>query len=265
MIKNNLKISIITVAYNSSSTIEDTIKSVLSQTYDNYEHIIVDGGSKDNTIKIIEKYKDKYGGKLKYISEKDNGIYDAMNKGIKMSEGDIIGLLNSDDIYDNNKVLEKIANTIKSEECDGTYGDLTYYDENLKKPKRKWITGKGKIRHGWIMAHPTMYLKKEIYEEVGVYNTNYKIVADYDFIIRLSENKNFNLIYIQEDLIRMRLGGTSSDGLKGYWKNIKEANRVLKANGYWYSELIIFIRIIKTLIQMIRAKFNNKKTICIYL
>lgn len=259
-----LKISIITVAYNSGNTIEDTIKSVLSQTYDNYEHIIVDGGSTDNTLEIIKQYEKKYDGKLKYVSEKDNGIYDAMNKGIKMSTGDVIGLLNSDDVYNNNKVLEKISLIILNNKCDGIYGDLTYYDSDLKIPKRKWITGEGRIKSGWMMAHPTMYLKRKIYDKVGLYNTKYKIDADYDFIIRVTKNKIFNLIYIKENLIKMRLGGASSNGLNGYWKNIGEANVVLKDNNYKLSELIILKRIIRTLIQIIKAKLykssekNNK-------
>lgn len=250
----NLKISIITVCYNSSKTIEDTLKSVLAQDYNNYEHIIVDGGSKDNTIKIIKKYEKKYKGKLKYISEKDNGLYDAMNKGIKMSTGDVIGLLNSDDVYASNSVLSNLNAVIQKNKCDGVYADLLYVDETLKIPKRKWVSGIGKIKNGWMPAHPTLYLKKSVYDKKGLYNLKYKIVSDYDFIIRVCDDKNINLYYLNENIILMRLGGVSSAGMKGYIKNIEEANRVLKNNGYKFSEIIIFKRILKTINQIIKAK-----------
>ena len=155
-----MKISIITVTYNSSKTLRDTLESVLKQTYKNYEHIIVDGLSKDNTIEIVKEYENKYDGKLKYISEKDTGLYDAMNKGIKMATGDVIGILNSDDIYANEDVLKKIADTFDKEQCDGTYANLIFMDEEtMSKPQRVWKSPKGKLENGWHPAHPTLYLK----------------------------------------------------------------------------------------------------------
>ena len=134
-----MKISIITATYNSEKTLKNTLESVLKQTYTNYEHIIIDGDSKDNTMEIVKQYEEKYQGKLRYISEKDSGIYDAMNKGIKMATGDIIGILNSDDIYANENVLEKIAEKFKQTNCDGTYANLIFMDEEtMSKPKRIW-------------------------------------------------------------------------------------------------------------------------------
>lgn len=257
----NFKISIITATYNSESTIEDTLKSVLKQTYKNIEHIIVDGNSKDNTMKIIKKYEKKYNGRLKYICEKDKGIYDAMNKGIRMSTGNIVGILNSDDVYASTTVLETIANTIQKDKSDGVYADLLYVDENLSKPIRKWVSGNGKIKNGWLPAHPTLYLKKEIYDKYGLYNLNYRIAADYDFMIRINKDEQVNLSYIKENLVLMRIGGTSSDGIKGYLKNVKEARLALKNNGYKFVELIILKRIIRTLIQMIGAKFCTSDNI----
>lgn len=257
----SLKISIITATYNSESTIEDTLKSVLKQTYKDLEHIIVDGNSKDNTMKIVKKYEKKYGGRLKYISEKDKGIYDAMNKGIKMATGDVIGILNSDDVYASDTVLETIANTLKKDKSDGVYADLLYVNEDLSKPVRKWVSGKGKIKNGWLPAHPTLYLKKEIYDKYGLYNLNYRITADYDFMIRINKDEQTNLSYIRKNLVLMRIGGTSSDGIKGYLKNVKEAKMTLKNNGYKFAGLIIFKRIIRTLIQMIGAKFCTSDNI----
>lgn len=254
-----MKISIITATYNSQATIEDTLNSVLNQTYKNIEHIIIDGKSKDNTMKIVKKYEKKYDGKLKYISEKDKGLYDAMNKGIKMAKGDIIGILNSDDVYANNLVLETIVNKIKETKSDGCYGNLLYMDENLKKPIRDWKTGTGKIKSGWMPAHPTFYISKKIYKEVGFYNLNYKVVSDFDFMIRVCKNDKYKLTYIDDYLVHMRLGGVSSAGIKGYIRNIKEANKALKDNGYKFSWLIILKRIFITIKQYFLALFKSKE------
>ena len=250
----SLKISIITVSYNSAKTIEDTIKSVLMQKYDNYEHVIVDGNSKDETMKIVKKYEKKYNGKLTYISEKDNGIYDAMNKGIKMASGDVIGFLNSDDVYASDEVLNLINDNLNTKDFDGVHADLLYVSEDLKTPKRKWIAKSGTIKSGWMPAHPTLYLKKYVYDNYGLYDLDFKIVADYDFMVRICNNVDVKLKYIPKNLVYMRLGGVSSAGLKGYIKNIKEANKVLKHNNIKLSELIIVKRIFRTLMQIFRAK-----------
>ncbi|MBE5820672.1 MAG: glycosyltransferase [Clostridiales bacterium] len=202
-----MKISIVTTAYNSGKTIEETIQSVLSQEYENYEHIIVDGASKDNTMEIVKKYEEKYKGKLRYISEPDKGIYDAMNKGIKMATGDIIGLLNSDDKYANNKILEIISETVEKNKCDGIHGNLLYMDyETMSKPQRKWITKSTNVKTGNILAHPTLYLTKEAYDKMGLYDLKYKVVSDYDFMVKLLLNKEINLVHINKYLIHMRIG-----------------------------------------------------------
>lgn len=255
-----MKISIVTTSYNSEKTIEETIKSVLSQKYENYEHIIVDGKSKDSTMAIVKKYEEQYNGKLRYISEPDKGIYDAMNKGIKMATGDVIGLLNSDDKYANEDVLGEIAHTIENNKCDGIHGNLLYMDtETMTKPKRKWITKSTNIKKGNMMAHPTLYLKKEIYDKLGLYSLKYKVNADYNFMINLLSHKEIKLIYIDKFLIHMRLGGESSAGIKGYWKNLKEAYQILKDNKIRFALWIIMVRVIKTIWQMITAKFIKIK------
>lgn len=250
-----MKVSVITVTYNSEKTLKYTLESVLKQTYKNYEHIIVDGLSKDNTMQIVKKYETKYNGKLKYISEKDLGLYDAMNKGIKIATGDIIGILNSDDIYANETVLEKIVNKFKETKCDATYANLIYMDEEtMSKPQRIWNSPEGKLENGWHPAHPTLYLKKEVYEKIGVFNINYKIAADYDFMIRVMKEKSIKLSYINEYLIYMRAGGASTAGIKGYIENLKEANKVLKNNKIKHRYIVNLKRIIKTLTEMIKAK-----------
>ena len=255
----NYKVTVIIPCYNSEKTLEETMLSVLSQNHEDFEHIIVDGASKDNTMEIVKKYEEKYEGKLKYISEPDKGIYDAMNKGIRMATGDIIGLLNSDDKYANNEVLKTISETVEKTNCDGIHGNLLYMDEEtMTKPKRKWVTKSTNIKTGNITAHPTLYLKKEVYDKLGLYNLKYKVVADYDFMVKLLLNKDIKLVHINEYLIHMRLGGASSNGLKGYIYNLKESYRVLKDNNVKYAVIISFIRIIKTVWQMITAKFIRK-------
>lgn len=255
-----MKISIITATYNSEKTLKDTLESVLKQNYKDYEHIIVDGLSKDSTIDIIKEYEPRYEGKLRYISEKDKGIYDAMNKGINIATGDIIGLLNSDDIYSSNDVLERINETIENKKCDGIYANLIFMDEEtMSKPQRIWKSEKGSIYNGWHPAHPTLYLKKEVYNKIGLFNLKYRICADYDFMIRMLSNNDIKLEYLDKCLVYMRVGGTSTAGIKGYIKNLKEANIVLKDNKIKHPYIINTKRIIKTIYQMILSKIVKNK------
>lgn len=255
-----MKISIITATYNSEKTLKDTLESVLKQTYSNYEHIIIDGLSKDNTMQIVKEYEKKYNGKLKYISEKDTGLYDAMNKGINLATGDIIGILNSDDMYANEKVLEKIVEKFRSTNCDGTYAKLIFMDEEtMSIPQRIWNSPKGKLENGWHPAHPTLYLRKQVYDKIGVFNLKYRICADYDFMIRMMKDKNIKLQNIDDYIVYMRVGGTSTDGIKGYIKNLKEANLVLKDNNIKHPYIVNTKRIIKTVKQMLLSKFVKIK------
>ena len=248
-----MKISIITTTYNSEKTLKDTLESVLKQSYMDYEHIIVDGLSKDSTIDIVKEYEPKYNGKLRYVSEKDGGIYDAMNKGIKMATGDIIGLLNSDDIYAHENVLEEIEKTFRETNCDGTYADLIFMDEEtMTKPQRVWKAGKGKLEEGWHPAHPTLYLKKSVYDTIGLFNLKYRIVADYDFMLRMMKNKELKLSYIDDVIVYMRHGGASTAGIKGYYRNLKESHRALVDNEVKHPFYVDFRRIIKTILQMIK-------------
>ena len=253
-----MKITIITVCYNSEKTIRDTIESVLSQNYDNYEHLIIDGKSKDNTLKIIDEYKKKYKGKLRVISEKDKGLYDAMNKGIEKATGDIIGLLNSDDKYADSKVLEEIAKAFKNKKIEGTYSDLEFKDQDMEKTTRVWISKQGKYQLGWHPPHPTLYLRQEVDTKIGKFNLKYRMCADYDFMIRMMVNKT-QLNYIPKVLIHMRSGGVSTAGLKGYIKNFKESYKVLKNNKIKFPLFVNVIRVLKTILQMIKSKIVNIK------
>ena len=218
MIKNP-KISIITVVFNAVNTIIDTIESVISQNYKNIEHIIIDGGSQDGTIDIINKYS----ANIKYFSsEADDGIYDAMNKGISVASGDIIGILNSDDFYPNIFVLNNIVESFKKHNCDAVYGDLVYVKaNNISKVTRYWRSGEysiSKIKNGWMLPHPTFFVKKEIYERYGDYDTDLKSAADYEMILRLLYKQNICVYYIPMILVNMRVGGKSN---RSFWNRIK--------------------------------------------
>ena len=185
------KISIITVAFNSAKTIKGTIESLISQDYNNIEYLIIDGGSTDGTMDIVKSYAEhvKY-----YVSEPDNGIYDAMNKGIKAATGDVIGILNSDDFYPNSFVLSNVAKLFQKYSCDAVYGDLVYVKANdINKIKRYWQAGEystSKIKNGWMLPHPTFFVKKKIYTRYGLYDTDLKSAADYEMILKLLYKHN---------------------------------------------------------------------------
>lgn len=228
-----MKISIITVCFNSERTINETIKSVLNQTYDNIEYIIVDGGSKDKTLEIIKENEDKFNGKLIWKSEKDKGLYDAMNKGIKMSTGDVIGFINSDDLFCDNEALEKIMDIFnQNKKLDSVYADLYYVDQkNTDKIIRKWVTGKQKkFKFGWHPGHPTLYLKKEVYNKFGLFNIEYRLAADFEIMLRFLERFKITTHYLQEYLVKMRIGGETNKSIKNMIKQNIECIKAFSEN-----------------------------------
>jgi len=227
----NIKISIITATFNCESTIEDTILSVLNQTHKNIEYIIIDGKSTDNTLKIIEKYKNNIS---KIISENDNGIYDALNKGIANASGNIIGFVHADDIFANNEVLEKICLAFAEKNIDAIYGDLQYVaKENTEKIIRNWKSEQFEIKNikkGWMPPHPTFYVKKEIYNNFGNFDTKYKISADYDLMMRFLWKHKISISYIPEVLVKMRVGGKSNSNFKNILQKMKEDYSTIRIN-----------------------------------
>ena len=234
-----MKVSIITISYNSAETIEDTIKSVVSQDYPNIEYIIIDGASKDATLSIVDKYKDKI---AKVVSEKDKGIYDAMNKGVQNATGDIIGILNSDDYYYDTTVISEVVRLFEQEKTDGLYADLVYVDRaDSEKIIRYWKSGKytlGKFLKGWMPPHPTFFVKKEVYNHFGLYNTDLRSAADYEFMLRVIHKHKISLTYMPRVLTKMRVGGMSNVSLKNRWRANMEDRRAWKINGIkprWYT------------------------------
>ena len=208
-----MKISIITATYNSAATIADTIESVSSQTYKNIEHIIIDGLSKDKTLEIVKN--SKHIGPV--FSEKDKGIYDAMNKGIVKASGDIIGILNSDDFYASNDVIEQVANLFETTNCDLLYGDLYFIDQNnTSKVKRKWVAGNYKLKdflYGWMPPHPTFFVRKDIYEKYGMFNMELGSAADYELMLRFMYKNKLKTAYLNKVMVLFRIGGASTKNL----------------------------------------------------
>ncbi|AUZ84055.1 glycosyltransferase family 2 protein [Methylophaga nitratireducenticrescens] len=215
------KFSIITVSFNSVETIIDTITSITQQDYNHIEHIVVDGGSNDGTLEIISSSPNI----AHYVSEPDKGIYDAMNKGIAMASGDVIGILNADDFYVNKSVINQIARVFNNEKVDACYADLVYVKEtDTNKIVRYWRSQPfkpGLFLKGWMPAHPTFFVRKSIYQQHGLFNLNYRIASDVEMLFRLMEVKRINTVYLPETIIKMRLGGTTNKS----FKNIKQQNQ----------------------------------------
>lgn len=233
---NNLEreplISIITVVYNNVGNIKSAIHSVINQNVKNFEYIIIDGKSDDGTLEIINEYL-KAGNISLLISEKDKGIFDALNKGIQNAKGKYIGFLHSDDIFAANNVIQEITKCILINDPDAVYGDLTYVKKNdVTKVVRYWKSStfrRAKLKWGWMPPHPTFYLKKKFYNNYGLHDINLSVNADYDLMIRMLRIKNFNAIYLPKEIIKMRLGGNSNKISNLLTKSLEDY-RVIKAN-----------------------------------
>ncbi len=230
------KVSVITTTYNDASNLERIMDQVYRQDYENLEYIIVDGGSTDGTMELIRRMEKRMPGRFRYLSEPDRGIYDAINKGIALSTGDIIGCCF--DRYADEGVIRRMVQAMETECTDGVHGDLYYMDG--ERIVRRWHQGQGTIRTGWLPGHPTMYLRREVYETYGVYRTDYRIAADYEFMVRILYRKQVTLSYLPEILIYMSYGGTSTSSLGSYLQSLKEGHRALKENGVpfaWFTDL----------------------------
>ena len=257
-----MKISLVTVCFNSEKTIEETFESVLRQTYRSIEYIVVDGMSRDGTLEIIRRYAARFaerGVDFRWISEKDSGLFDAMNKGVGMATGDVIGILNSDDILAVPEAFEKIAATFERDRCDAVYSDLYVMDyETMQIPNRVFIAGKGSYKRGWYPPHPTLYLRREIYEKYGRYSLKYRVAADYDFMVRIMK-QGIRMSYIPEVLVHMRAGGVSTQSLKAYKRSFDEAVDVLKANGVVLPYCVNVLRTVMLFMQRLRGMRVGRK------
>jgi glycosyltransferase involved in cell wall biosynthesis len=227
-----MKISIITATYNSGATLRDTMRSVLSQDYTDFEHIIVDGASSDNTLDIVRELEPEYRGRLKWISEKDKGLYDAMNKGIAMATGNAVGILNSDDFYTSDNILSHVAAAIS--DVDAVYGDIHYVDSaDLTKCVRYYSSASFKrwmMRLGFMPAHPSFYCKRDIYSRYGLFDTSFRVAADFEQLLRLIFLNQITIKYLPLDFVTMRTGGVSTSGLSSHKKIIRDHMRAYRKN-----------------------------------
>lgn len=255
-----MKVSIITVAYNAEKTIEDSIKSILNQSYADIEYIIVDGCSKDNTTDIIKKYEPKFEGRIKWISEKDKGIYDAMNKGIRMATGDIIGILNSDDFLTSNDIIYTINNNFELYNPDAIYGDVHFVNDiDLNKTTRYYsskIFKRGLMRLGFMPAHPSFYMRRECFDKFGLYKTNYKIAADFEFLLRTIYIGKIRTRYIAKDFVTMRTGGASTSGIRSHKLIMKEHLRAFKENNIYSNMFLLSLRYIYKIYEILYTKIK---------
>jgi glycosyltransferase involved in cell wall biosynthesis len=227
-----MKVSIVTICYNSAETIRETIESVISQTYKDIEYIIVDGASKDNTCDIVRSFGDRIS---RFVSEPDRGIYDAMNKGVKLATGDVIGILNSDDFYADANVITDIVSTFEKTNALGVYADLVYVNrDNVDKITRTWKSGvyeEGKFLFGWMPPHPTFFVKREVYQAYGHYTTELRSSSDYEFMLRVIHKEKISVGYLPRVITKMRVGGQSNVTLTNRKKANREDRRAWKMNG----------------------------------
>lgn len=252
-----MKISIITATFNSASTVADTLESILSQTYQDYEVVIKDGLSRDGTVELVKSYEEKFGGRLRIISSKDKGIYDAMNIGISAATGDVIGILNSDDFYTSTDVLSTIACAFETDPAlEAVYGDVHYVSaSNLAKTVRYYSSADfspSKMRRGYMPAHPSFYVRRECYERCGKFDTSFKVAADFENLLRLIYVKGIKTKYIQKDFVTMRLGGASTSGLTSHKQIMKDHFRAFSKNGIRVSRLAYGTRYLTKLLEFVK-------------
>ena len=253
-----MKITVITVSYNSATTIADTIRSVASQTYKNIEHLVIDGQSHDKTALVVQA---NHHPGLIFSSEPDSGIYDALNTGLARATGEVIGFLNSDDFYADDVVLEKIAAAFLDESVDACFADLVYVTTDNSRVARYWKSKpftKGDFAKGWCPAHPTFYIRKSALQRLGIFDLSFKLAADFEFIVRYLESGAIKSVYIPHVLVRMRLGGATNQSLRNVWNQNKEIIMALQKNEVSYSKIIFCThKLINRISQYVSARLNS--------
>lgn len=258
-----MKISLITVTYNSEATIANTIESVLKQSHKDIEYMIIDGCSNDDTLKILKYYEAMFKDRMHIISEPDKGIYDAMNKGISMVTGELIGILNSDDYYTSDDVLSTIANFFKHNDAEAIYGDIHFInDKNPDKCVRYYSSAFFRpwlLRFGFMPAHPSFYVRREVYEKYGLYSLDYKIASDYDMMVRLFHKYKIRAKYIKKDFVTMRIGGVSTKNIRNRILITREDVKACKNNGMYTNSFFISIKYFYKIFEFIFTSRHQKK------
>ncbi|MBM4009914.1 MAG: glycosyltransferase [Planctomycetes bacterium] len=250
-----MRISIVTVVFNNASTIEQTILSVAGQTYRDIEHIIIDGGSTDGTLDIIAKYRDKL---ALVVSEPDRGIYDAMNKGIKAAQGDVIGTLNADDFYADDTVLTQVAKAMSDPEVEACYADLVYVAaDDTGRVLRYWRScdyKPGLFLWGWMPAHPTFFVRRHVYAEHGLFDTRLKLQADFELTMRFMELRRIKTTYVPRTWVRMRMGGASNRSIKNVLRGNWESYTACRRHGFGVSPFFMVTKVASRLTQFFSAR-----------
>ena len=258
-----MKFSIITAVYNNKTHIEDCIKSVISQDYENIEYIIIDGGSDDGTAEKIYNAKCRIENEMvefKFISEKDNGIYEALNKGLRMTTGDVVGFLHSDDIFNNENVISKIAKVFEDKNTDSVYSDLVYvYKNDTSSVLRYWKAGEFNysfLKKGWMPPHPAFFVKKNIYDKYGGFDTSFKIASDYEIVLRFLAKHKISSAYLPEVTINMRTGGASNKNIASVIQKSREDYSALKINAIPFPLMALVFKNTRKIKQFVLRNWN---------
>lgn len=247
-----MKISVITVCFNSVDTIEDAIRSVAAQKYSDVEYIVIDGASSDGTQRVVERCNAVVS---KWVSEPDNGIYDAMNKGIALASGDVVGFLNADDLYAHPNVLSTVAKALAAKNVDACYGDVVFVRGDLRKVVRYYSSSRfapERLAYGWMPAHPTLFLKRDIFRDYGCFKTDYRIAADYELVVRLFRRHRIGYHYIPDVLVKMRVGGVSTRGVKSNYILSREIVRACRENGVKTNLFKVLLKYPAKLMELVR-------------
>lgn len=251
-LKMPLKVTIITPTLNAAGTLAETIESVIAQDYNNVEHIIIDGKSTDASPSILQKYADRID---RLICEPDNGLYDAMNKGIKLATGDIIATLNSDDTYTNSTAVTRMVNLIESSNLDAAYADLIYVNPaDPDRPTRFWRPGqyqKNAFARGWVMPHPTFFCRRTIYDCFGTFNPAFRIAADFELMLRFVEKHRIKIGYLPETIVKMRTGGKANT-ISGIIRGNREIIRSFRLNGLKISPWFFLCKPVAKIAQLLK-------------
>ncbi len=254
-----MKISIVTVTFNSEKTIACTIESVLKQKYDDYEYLVIDGGSDDSTVEIIKGWESNFNGKMRWISEKDKGMYDGINKGIKMATGDVVGIINSDDFFHRTDIFIKINEAFMTNpDVEAIYGDVRFVNPNNLEKTVRYYSSKNfrlwRFRFGFMPAHPSFYTYKRNFDKYGYYKYDYHIAADYELLIRHLYTNNVPVKYISLDFLKMRTGGRSTNGIQANIRLNKEIVRACKENGIWTCLPLLLLKYFVKIFELILTR-----------
>ena len=254
-----MKISVITVTFNSARTVRDTMESVLKQEYEDYEYLVIDGGSKDGTVEIIREMEPRFGGRMRWVSERDKGMYDGINKGIRMATGDVVGIINSDDFYHRTDIFGQIARAFEEHpQAQAIYGDVRFVNpDNLEKTVRYYSSKNWRpwrFRFGFMPAHPSFFTYRENFERYGYYQYDYHIAADYELLIRHLYTNRVPAVYVPLDFMKMRTGGRSTDGIQANVRLNREIVRACRENGIWTCMPLLMLKYFVKVFELIKTK-----------